>query len=110
MKSTRLTNLLLLMIAISLGAIAIRSYVRPEAIHAEAEAYPLFIEPGTQMLRAPDGSKQLLGRVMIDMRNGTVWGFPTNSGDTYPSNGLDSKPQVSHPFMLGKFAFEDTQK
>jgi hypothetical protein len=47
---------------------------------------------------------------MIDMRNGQVWGFPTGSPDTYPSNPLQSKPQVSRPFALGRFALEDTEQ
>jgi hypothetical protein len=37
-------------------------------------------------------------------------GFPTFTPDTYPVNSADSKPQTSHPFVLGKFAFEDTGK
>ncbi len=39
-----------------------------------------------------------------------IWGFPTFSSDTYPANGADTRPQTSHPFVLGKFAFEDTNK
>lgn len=62
------------------------------------------------MLRAPDGSRQVYGRVIVDMRTGKVWGFPTFTADTYPVNAADSKPQTSHPFVLGKFAFEDTDK
>jgi hypothetical protein len=111
MKKPTLTNFLLLLIAISLSAIAIRPYVRPQPAQADSEQpYPFYIEPGTQMLRAPDGSKQVYGRVMIDMRNGKVWGFPTGSTDTYPTNAMETKPQVSHPFVLGRFAFEDTEK
>lgn len=105
------TNFLLLLIAIALAAIAIRPYISPQAAHADSGMpYPLYIEPGTQMLRAPDGSKQVYGRVMIDMRTGKVWGFPTNSTDTYPTNAMQTKPEVSHPFALGRFAFEDTEK
>ncbi len=105
------TNFLLLLIAVALAAIAIRQYISPQKAQADSEQpYPLYIEPGTQMLRAPDGSKQVYGRVMIDMRNGKVWGFPTTGTDTYPTNAMDSKPQVSHPFVLGRFAFEDTEK
>ena len=111
MKKPTLSDFLLSLIAISLTAIAIRPYVRPEPAQADSEQpYPLYIEPGTQMLRAPDGSKQVYGRVMIDMRTGKVWGFPTNSTDTYPTNAMDTKPQVSHPFALGRFAFEDIEK
>jgi len=111
MKENRTTKFLLLSMAISLAAIAIRPYLAPAPAKAQVELpYPLYFEPGTQLLRAPDGSKQVLGRVVVDMRTGTVWGFPTNGPDTYPSNAMDSKPQVSHPFRLGRFAFEDTDR
>ena len=110
MEKRWLTNFLLVVIAVALVAIAFRPYVRPEAARADSNPYPFFIEPGTQMLRAPDGSRQVLGRVMIDMRSGKVWGFPTTTTDTYPVNSMDSKPVVSHPFALGSFAFEDTEK
>ncbi len=111
MKENRVTRFLLLLIAVLLAAIAVRPYIAPSSANAQVELpYALYFEPGTQLLRAPDGSKQVLGRVVVDMRTGTVWGFPTNSPDTYPSNGMNSKPQVSHPFLLGKFAFEDTLK
>jgi hypothetical protein len=106
-----LTNFLLLLIAVALVAIAVKPYVTPQVAQAQSGLpYPIYIEPGTQMLRAPDGSKQVYGRVMIDMRTGKVWGFPTGSTDTYPTNAMDSKPQVSHPFALGRFAFEDIEK
>ncbi len=105
------TNILLLLIAASLVVIAVRPYVRPQPAQAQSSMpYPLYIEPGTQMLRAPDGSKQVYGRVMIDMRTGKVWGFPTGSTDVYPTNALSSKPQTSHPFFLGRFALEDVEK
>ena len=57
-----------------------------------------------------DRSKQVYGRVVVDMRNGKVWGFPTYTPDTYPSNQVDTKPQISHPFYLGRFAFEDADR
>jgi hypothetical protein len=105
------TNLLLLIIAIALIAIAIRPYIAPRAVEAQSShLYPLYFEPGTQLLRAPDGSKQLFGRVVVDMRTGIIWGFPTNTQDIYPVNPVDTKPQVSHPFQLGRFALEDTDR
>ena len=111
MKNISLTNLLLSIIAIALVAIAIRPYVAPSTVKAQSSSvYPLYFEPGTQMLRAPDGSKQVYGRVVVDMRNGKVWGFPTYTPDTYPTNPVDTKSQVSHPFYLGKFAFEDIDR
>ena len=50
------------------------------------------------MLRQPDGSGQAYGKVVIDLRNGKIWGFPTGTLDTYPSNPLDSKPVTSTPW------------
>jgi hypothetical protein len=111
MKIDSLTNLLLTLIAIALIAIAIRPYLAPDPVHAQSGSpYHLYFEPGTVMLRAPDGSRQAYGRVVVDMRTGKVWGFPTSTPDVYPVNSADSKPPTSHPFVLGRFAFEDTEK
>ena len=111
MRTDMRTNFLLVLIAIALITIAIRPYLAPQPVQAQSgDPYPFYIEPGTKMLRAPDGSRQVYGRVIVDMRTGKVWGFPTFTPDTYPVNGADSKPQTSHPFVLGKFAFEDTDE
>ena len=111
MRTVATTNFLLLLIAIALVVIAIRPYLAPDPVHAQSDSpYPLYIEPGTKMLRAPDGSQQVYGRVVVDMRTGKVWGFPTFGTDAYPVNLSDSKPRTSHPFVLGKFAFEDIDK
>lgn len=111
MKPTTLTNFLLAIIAIALVIIAARPYITPHPVRAQAlQPYPFYFEPGTQMVRSPDGSKQLYGRVVIDMRNGKVWGFPTNTPDTYPVYQMDNKPQTSHPMYLGRFAFEDIDR
>jgi hypothetical protein len=50
------------------------------------------------------------GRVVIDLRSGNVWGFPTLTQDAYPVNNAKNVPPTSHPFLLGKFAFEDMDK
>jgi hypothetical protein len=111
MKKDLITHLLMTVIAVALIAIAVRPYVDPDPVQAQSEsAYDFYIEPGTKMLRAPDGSRQIYGRVVVDMRTGKVWGFPTSTPDTYPVNAADNKPPTSHPFVLGKFAFEDTEK
>ena len=111
MKSDKITKLLLAVIAIALSTIALRPYIAPHAAHAEnATPYPVYIEPGVQMLKSSDGSKQLYGRMVVDLRTGKIWGFPTMTTDPYPFNALNSKPQTSHPFELGNFAFEDMDK
>jgi len=53
---------------------------------------------------------QVYGKVVVDLRSGKIWGFPTGTVDPYPSYPLDSKPSVSKPFALGRYAFEDTEK
>jgi hypothetical protein len=92
-----------------LVAIAVRPYIEPAPVAAESlPAHSFYVEPGVQMLRYPDGTGQVYGKVMVDLRTGKIWGFPTGTPDPYPSNLLDSKPTTSRPFALGKFAFEET--
>jgi hypothetical protein len=112
MRKDGVTNFLLLLIAVALIAIAMRPYINPvPAAQAQtAPAYPFYIEPGVQMLLAPNGGGQVYGKVVVDLRNGKIWGFPTGSLSPYPSYPADNKPAVSRPFALGKFAFEDTDK
>jgi hypothetical protein len=83
----------------------------PPAVQAQSgEAHSFYIEPGTAMLRAPDGNRQVLGKVVIDLRNGNVWGFPTLGREPYPASGMQTTPQTSHPFLLGKFVLSDLDK
>src|SRR6516164_4373395 len=103
LRKTTTTNLLVLTIALTLLAIALRPYIAPAPVQAQwATPDPFYIEPGTQMLRAPDGSKQVNGRVVVDLRNGNVWGFPTFVADTYPINTGSNTPPTSHPFSAGE--------
>lgn len=90
-----------------LALAAVRPLFFPEVSHAQAPAWPtsLYIEPGVTMLRAPDGSRQVLGKVMIDLSTGNVWGLPTTGGQPYPIDGTKSKPPTSVPFLLGRFDF-----
>lgn len=112
MRIDRFQTALLLVIAVSVAVIALRPYMAPPAAQAQSsEAYPsVYIEPGTTMLHAPDGSQQVLGKVIIDLRNGNIWGFPTQSWDPYPASGIQTSAQVSHPFLLGKYALSDMNK
>ena len=110
-KKDALTNVLLGVIAMALIVIAVRPYVSPVSVAADSSAaHAFYIEPGAEMLRKPDGTTQVYGKVMVDMRTGKIWGFPTGTVDPYPSYPLDSKPSVSMPFALGRYAFEDTEK
>lgn len=105
------THSLLLGIAIFLAGFLVHSYVAPPSVRADSgDGYAVFVEPGVSMLRAPDGSQQVLGKVVIDLRTGNIWGFPTFTQDPYPATGINTHPQVSHPFLLGKYAFSDMGK
>jgi hypothetical protein len=110
MQSDQSVKCLLLLIVLLLGVIAVHPYVAPPAVSAQsAEPSPFFVEPGVTMLRAPDGRGQVLGKVVIDMRNGNVWGFPTLSREPYPAASPSSNSPMSHPFLLGKFALADME-
>jgi hypothetical protein len=111
MKIDRFVKSLLLVIAVSLIMIALRFYVSPPAVQAQSgEGRALYVEPGIAMLRAPDGSRQVLGKVVVDLRNGNIWGFPTMTQDPYPAAGTNSTPPTSRPFLLGKFALTEMDK
>ena len=102
---------LLFVIAVALVVIAVQPLFVPQPAKAQAAVYPLYIEPGSELLRAPDGSRQVYGKVVVDMTTGKVWGFPTSAPQSYPSTNLqNNKPPVSKPFELGRFAFEDIGK
>ncbi|MCU1321939.1 MAG: hypothetical protein JWM43_1588 [Acidobacteriaceae bacterium] len=111
MKRFSLTQVLLFVVAMALIAIAIRPYIQPASARAASQsAYPFYIEPGVQLLRKPDGTLNVYGKVVIDMRSGAIWGFPTGTLDPYPSNSLQDKPVTTSPIELGRFAFEETDR
>ena len=111
MRKQNLIAALLFIIAVALVAIAVQPMLTPRAAEAQANTiYPFYIEPGSELLRAPDGSSQVYGKVVVDMRTGKIWGFPTLAPQSYPANQLQNKPPTSRPFELGRFAFEDTGK
>lgn len=107
MRTDALTKLLFAIIAVSLAVIAARPFISPEpARAADVESSPfLWIEPGTTNLRSPDGSRNVIGKVVVDMNNGNVWGFPTLTNAPYPVDTTRTSPPVSHPIYLGKYDF-----
>lgn len=109
MKPQTTTHLLLGLIAALLLGLLTRPMWTVQPVHADsAPPYTLWFEPGVYMLRAPDASRQVFGKVAVDLRTGTVWGFPTNTQDPYPNNPVEAKPITSHPFILSRYALEDT--
>lgn len=105
MRPDLYTKIVLTAIALLLAAIAFRPLRNPMPALADTVSSSLYIEPGVYMLRAPNGLQQQLGKVVVDLRTGSVWGFPTGSGDPYPVSVTSSEPPVSAPFLLGKFDF-----
>lgn len=98
-------KLILTVIALLLGIVAFRPLVRPAAIQAQSDYSYLYVEPGTTTVRRPDGTRQVDGKMVIDMRTGDVWGFPTTLGSPYPVDPAHSEPPVSTPIYLGRFDF-----
>jgi hypothetical protein len=110
MKSNTTTNALLAIIALLLLALVLRPFHDPSSVLAQSPDTDFYFEPGTFLVRAPDNSQQVYAKVVVDLRNGRVWGFPTLTTLPYPSDPLYNKAQTSHPFLLGRFALEDTKK
>ncbi len=110
MKLDRFTNAVLAIIAILLGMLVFRPLVQPAPVRAHAEeVYPFYVEPGYTMIRKPDGTAQVYGKMVIDMRNGDVWGFPTLTQSPYPIDNSQTKPPQSRPIYLGKFLFSEAR-
>jgi len=106
-----ITNILLLVIAVALVAIAIEPLITPRPVQAQVPGtYPLYFEPGVYLLRAPDGTSQIYGKVVVDLRTGKILGFPTYGQQPYPVDVASTKPPTSRPIVLGTFALEDTDK
>jgi hypothetical protein len=101
----RYTKIVLAIIAILLAVTALGPMLRPQPVRAEASYSYLYMEPGVTVLRKPDGMTQVDGKVVVDMRNGDIWGFPTLSGAPYPVDLSENKPPLSKPMYLGTFDF-----
>ena len=100
------TRAILTIIAISLGVLVLRPALSPVSVKAQSETPALYIEPGTTSIRNPDGSAQGAGKVVIDLRTGDIWGFPTISPlSVYPIDGSTTKPPTIKPIYLGRFDF-----
>ncbi len=95
----------LTVIGFLLGVIALQPITRPVVASAQSNVGQYYIEPGTNSLRAPDGSAQLQGKVVVDLKTGKIWGFPTLSTAPYPVDPTRSEPPVSSPMYLGRFDF-----
>ncbi len=106
----RYTKVVLTAIALLLAGLLFRPMIRPQVASAAASDSSFFVEPGITTLRSPDGYQQVEGKVMIDMRNGDIWGFPTLRGAPYPVDLTNKEPPVSAPTYLGRFDLSKAQR
>lgn len=110
MKIDGLVKFLLLVIAIFLGVIALRPYVAPRIVEAQSGgAHPIYVEPGAVELYAQNG-RNVMGRIVIDLRNGNVWGFPEFLETSPQEFAMSPHVPTSHPVLLGKYALGDLDK
>ena len=109
MQSKTYTQGVLTVIALLLGVIALRPS-NPVTVQAQSPASYLYVEPRVTSIRKPDGSAQMQGKVVIDLRTGDIWGFPTLSGAPYPVDLTKPEPPVSEPIYLGKFDFSKMRR
>jgi len=113
MKLEYLSKAALIVIVALLAMHIFHEFRAPRTAYAQSSGspYPVYIEPGVTMLRAPDGSRQVLGKVVVDLTNGKIWGFPTDTASPYPIDTTyrvstsNVEPPVSTPIFLGKFDF-----
>ncbi len=102
MRRENLTLVLLLIIAIALVAIAVQPILTPRPAEAQSTIYPLYIEPGSELLRAPDGSSQVYGKVVVDMRIGQNLGFPDTCTAVLPQQWIAEQAANFAPLRTGK--------
>jgi len=92
------TKVTLTIIALMLGTLALQPAINPVAVHAQAEAPSLYIEPGITYIPNPDTRSEVPGKLVVDLKTGAAWGFPMIFN-------IMNKPPVSKPIYLGRYDF-----
>jgi hypothetical protein len=111
MKLDWFVKLLLSMMVVLLGTLVLRPFFQLASVEAQSvDGRSFYVEPGYTMLRKPDGSGQMYGKMMIDMRTGDIWGFPTLVEGPYPVDPGKSEAPHSRPIFLGKFVLSDAHR
>ena len=98
-------KVILALVAIKLGLMIVAPLQSLPVVQAQSDYSHYFIEPGTTVIRDPGNGQQVQGKVVIDRRNGDVWGFPTASSAPFPVVVYSKEPPVSKPVYLGRFDF-----
>ena len=92
-------KLLLLRLVVLLATLVLRPLFQPAPVEAQSvDGRSLYVEPGYTMLRKPDGSGQMYGKMMIDMRTGDIWGFPTLVEGPYPVDPGKTSRLIPGPY------------
>jgi hypothetical protein len=94
------TNIMLTLVAGLLLVLALRPATSAQAQEAHGNWY---VEPRSVLLPSEDSATKVSGKVMINLRTGDIWGFPTNSVLPYPVDPLGKTPPVVKPVYLGRF-------
>jgi hypothetical protein len=105
LKLTFFDRIALLLVVVFLGLIAARPFVTPQTAQAESPGVHYYIEPGIKTILAPDRTKQVKGKVVVDLTNGEIWGFQTSPDVPYPIDTVRPQAATSSPIYLGKFDF-----
>ena len=93
------------------GILVLRPYLQRVPVPAQSiDGRSFHVEPGYTMLRKPDGSGQMYGKMMIDMRTGDIWSFPTFVDSPYPVDAGKSEPPHSRPIYLGPFVLSEAHR
>jgi hypothetical protein len=90
MRTDLYTKTILTFIAAMLAILALIPILIPVPAQAHGGSLDLYIEPGYTALRKPDGTAQLVGKVVINRRN--------------------TQPPFSQPMFLGKFEFSKVKQ
>lgn len=101
------TNVILTVIALLLAALVFRPVTNPAPVLAQSsEPARYFFEPGTVGIRSPEGGNAGEGKMVVDLRTGDIWAFPTllaAHGVPYPIDPKVSKPPTVQPILLGRY-------
>ena len=90
-------------IALALAILALQRVQELPVARAQSEYSYLYIEPGITTIRTPNGGGEVQGKMVVDLRNGDIWGFPTDTTLPYPVSTFKTEPPVSKPVYLGRF-------
>ncbi len=99
------TKMVLTAIALLLAALLFRPVVAPSGVRAQSNSARFYVEPGSTLIRKPSGDLQLPGKVVIDLENGDIWGFPTNQDFFYPVDYMNKTAPTAPAIYLGRYDF-----